>query len=622
MSITAETAKEHAKDPAVLCCRAEGGITIQAANLEDPAIFDDLVDSGLLNLDGALTIEQVLGAKLVKTCDSLTPLTADVVEGAKAASADEEKEEEKEEALAETASAAPAIPAAVVPGAVVSGGVLKIHIGEGKDIDIEMPMGFNGGAAHVEMPRQVMTVPEAVPAKEQEPKYIRSVTRKHYQITEVKRGPETKIEGTTLYIREGIEAEAIESQKLVHNLKIDIITPELYHTYSETIMDVQPIAVKEGDDEIGSGTTRVLDGVVMMVTGTDDNGVQIGEFGSSEGYLDENIMWNRPGAPDKGEIFIKTEVTIEAGTNMERPGPLAAHSATDVITQEIREALGKLADESLVVDTETFEQYRRPGKKKVVIVKEIMGQGAMHDNLILPVEPVGVLGAKPNVDLGNVPVMVSPLEVLDGCIHALTCIGPASKEMSRHYWREPLVTEVLNDEEVDLCGVIFVGSPQINAEKFYVSKRVGMMVEALDVDGAFVTTEGFGNNHIDFASHIEQIGMRGISVVGMSFCAVQGALVVGNKYMTHMIDNNKSESGIENEVLACNTLCKEDAVRALAMLKAAMAGEEVKKPEKKWNPNVKSTNVELISQDMDTTLELVANEQSLPMSKKRKEKYD
>ena len=46
MSITAETAKAHAHDPAVLCCRAEAGITIEAANLEDPAIFDDLVDSG------------------------------------------------------------------------------------------------------------------------------------------------------------------------------------------------------------------------------------------------------------------------------------------------------------------------------------------------------------------------------------------------------------------------------------------------------------------------------------------------------------------------------------------------------------------------------------------------
>ena len=616
MSITAETCKEYAKDPAVLCCRAEAGITIGPENLEDPTIFDDLVDSGLLNLDGCLTIEQILGAKLTKTCDSLTPVTADVIDAVQVEAAP------AEEVVEETAAPVAAVPATATT--TVSGGTLKIHIGEGKDIDIELPMGIGTGAAQaVEVPAEAVAAVEAAPAaaNNEEVKVVRTLTRKHFNITEVKRGPETKIEGTTLYIREGIEEEAVASQELVNSLKIDIITPEQYHTYSETIMDVQPIATKDGDDEIGSGATRVLDGVVMMVTGTDANGVQIGEFGSSEGYLDENIMWGRPGAPEKGEIFIKTEVVIKEGTNMERPGPLAAHTATDVITQEIREALKKL-DKSLIVDTEEFQQVRRPGKKKVVIVKEIMGQGAMHDNLILPVEPVGILGGKPNVDLGNVPVMVSPLEVLDGCIHALTCIGPASKEMSRHYWREPLVLEVLHDEEVDLCGVIFVGSPQINAEKFYVSKRVGMMVEALDVDGAFVTTEGFGNNHIDFASHHEQIGMRGVPVVGMSFCAVQGALVVGNKYMTHMVDNNKSESGIENEVLACNTLCHEDAIRALAMLKDAMAGTEVKKAEKKWNPNVKSTNVELISNVTGKPIELVANEQSLPMSEKRKEKYD
>ncbi|MBC5688842.1 D-proline reductase (dithiol) proprotein PrdA [Mediterraneibacter sp. NSJ-55] len=629
MSISAETAKEHAKDPAVLCCRAEEGITIQASNLEDPAIFDDLVDSGLLDLTGALTIEQVLGAKLTKTCDSLCPLTSDVVEGITAPT---EKKDGKQQNVAYADGTDPILRTGSVQKdwTSVQGGVLKIHIGEGKDIDIELPV-----TAATPAESSVQTVPAACgavqtpsadkiqdPEAETEEKTVRSLTRKHYRIKEVKRGPETKIDKDVLYIREGIEAECVASQELVHDLKIDIITPEEYHTYSETIMDVQPVACKEGDCELGTGVTRVLDGVVMMVTGTDDNGVQIGEFGSSEGYLDENIMWNRPGAPDKGEIFIKTQVTIEAGMNMERPGPLAAHAATDYITQEIREALKALEDDSLVADIEEFHQVRRPGKKKIVIVKEIMGQGAMHDNLILPVEPVGVLGAKPNVDLGNVPVCVSPLEVLDGCIHALTCIGPASKEMSRHYWREPLVLEALYDKEIDLCGVIFVGSPQINAEKFYVSKRVGMMVEMMDVDGAFITTEGFGNNHIDFASHHEQIGMRGIPVVGLSFCAVQGALVVGNKYMTNMVDNNKSESGIENEVLACNTLCTEDALRALVMLKNAMAGEEVKKPEKKWNPNVKSSNVELISNVTGKPVELVKNEQSLPMSKKRKEKYD
>ncbi|MFI3173292.1 MAG: D-proline reductase (dithiol) proprotein PrdA [Eubacteriales bacterium] len=613
MSITAETAKEHANDPAVLCCRAEAGITIGAANLEDPAIFDDLVDSGLLNLDGVLTIGQVLGATLTKTCDSLSPITADVVEGITAVA---------EEVVEEVVEATPVAPTIAGATTSVNGGVLKIHIGEGKDINIEIPTGITAGAATVaEIPAVASAATSVAAEVAGEEKVIRSLTRKYYNITEVKRGPETKIEGTVLYIREGIEAEACDSEELVTDLKLEIITAADYHTYSETIMDVQPIATKEGDDEIGFGTTRVINGAVVMVTGTDENGVQIGEFGSSEGFLDENIMWGRPGCPEKGEIFIKTQVTIVEGTNMERPGPLAAHTATDIITQEIREALKKL-DDTLVVDTEEFKQVRRPGKKKVVIVKEIMGQGAMHDNLILPVEPVGVLGARPNVDLGNVPVVASPLEVLDGCIHALTCIGPASKEMSRHYFREPLVLEALHDEEVDLCGVVFVGSPQINAEKFYVSKRVGMTLEAMDVEGAFVTTEGFGNNHIDFASHIEQIGMRGISVVGMSFSAVQGALVVGNKYMTNMIDNNKSEAGIENEVLGCNTLCHEDALRALAMLKADMCGEKVKSSEKKWNPNVKATNVELVSNVTGKAIQLVENEQSLPMSEKRKAKYN
>ncbi|GAA0864509.1 D-proline reductase (dithiol) proprotein PrdA [Paraclostridium tenue] len=622
MSITVETAKAHAKDPAVCCCRFEAGTVLEPSNLEDPAIFADLEDSGLLTItDDCLKIEQVLGAKLTKTVDALTPLTPDCVEGIVVAEeAKEEVEVEEVKEVAPVASVAPVAPVAA------SGQTIKIHIGEGRDINLEIPLSVaqGMGVAQQAAPVVAETV-EAVEVKAepvQEAKAVRSLTKKHFKIDKVVFAEETKIEGTTLYLRkpEELTKEAVDSEELVVDMKLEIITPAEYNKYSETIMDVQPIAAKE-EGEIGEGVTRVIDGVIMMVTGTDENGVQIGEFGSSEGVLETNIMWGRPGAPDKGDIFIKTQVTVKAGTNMERPGPLAAHCASDYITQEIREAL-KQADESLVVDTEELTQYRRPGKKKVVVVKEIMGQGAMHDNLILPVEPVGTLGAKPNVDLGNVPVVLSPLEVLDGGIHALTCIGPASKENSRHYWREPLVIEAMHDEEIDLVGVIFVGSPQVNAEKFYVSKRLGMMIEAMGVDGAIVTTEGFGNNHIDFASHIEQIGKRGVAVVGVSFSAVQGALVVGNEYMKYMIDNNKSKQGIENEILSNNTLCPEDAIRSLAMLKTVMGGEEVKAPERKWNANVKLNNVELIEKETGKKIDLVENEQILPMSEKRKNIYE
>lgn len=137
MSITAETAKAHANDPAVLCCRAEGGITIEPANLEDPAIFDELVDSGLLNLDGCLKIGQVLGAKLTKTSDSLCPLTADNVEGFKS---DDELAADK--APAEEEAPAEAAPVASVQGAVttIKHGKVVISIKEGKDIYLELPI--------------------------------------------------------------------------------------------------------------------------------------------------------------------------------------------------------------------------------------------------------------------------------------------------------------------------------------------------------------------------------------------------------------------------------------------------------------------------------------------------
>lgn len=642
MSITAETAKEHLNDKAVFCCRAEEGIVISPENLEDPGLFDDLVDSGLLSFpDDALTIGQVLGAKLTKTTDALIPITPGIIDAVQGGEekAEEVAVEEVEEVAAPVAEVAPVV--APVAQAAAPAGVFKLQIGKGENINLEIPLSaFAGQAASTVAPAAPVATP-AVEAKaeevkadapvaaakeekvEGESKFIRSLHTKHYKIDKVVFGEKTEIQGTTLVLRtpEDLCKEAAESQELVEDVKLEIITPDKYDTYSETIMDVQPICVKEEGD-LGHGITRELKGVVMVLTGTDANGVQIGEFGSSEGELERNIMWGRPGAPDKGEIFIKGQVTIRAGANMERPGPLAAHKAFDHITEEIRKALKELDDESLVVGNINIEQYRHPGNKKVLIVKEIMGQGAMHDNLILPVEPVGTLGAKPNVDLGNLPVMLAPTEVLDGGIHALTCIGPASKETSRHYYREPLVLEAMADEEIDLVGVLLVGSPQANSEKFYVSKRVGMTIEAMDIDGAIVTTEGFGNNHIDFASHIEEIGKRGVSVVGMTYSAVQGALVVGNEYMKAMVDNNKSKQGIENEILSNNTLCKEDAIRALAMLKTQMGGGTIKKAERKWNPNVKLNNVEVIEKATGQKIELLDNEQVLPKSKKRQEIYE
>lgn len=133
MSITLETAQAHANDPAVCCCRFEEGTIIAPENLEDPAIFGDLEDSGLLVIpENHLTVGQVLGAKLTKTLDALCPMTTDNVEGYKTAETDvEESTEEVVEA--------PVAPVATLTQA-TTGQVIKIHIQEGKDINLEIPL--------------------------------------------------------------------------------------------------------------------------------------------------------------------------------------------------------------------------------------------------------------------------------------------------------------------------------------------------------------------------------------------------------------------------------------------------------------------------------------------------
>lgn len=579
MSITQETLQQHLKDPAIFCCRREKGLVISAADLEDPSLFDDMVEAGLLTLsDDGLRIEQVIGSTLLTDVEALTPITRDVL--------DKINEVEEETAAApEEEKEAPAAP--VAKSAVGGNGMIHIEIGKAEKFEgltLDVPV-FAGTA-----PAPAAPAPEQAP-NAGEKTVIRNLVKKHIKINDVKLGNETSIKDGIITINKDIVKDAVKEDALCKSLELEVIHPNERHIYTETIMDVCPIATKV-EGELGEGITKVVDGVVFMLTGVDEDGVQVHEFGSSEGYLDEKIFFGHPGCADENDIIIRCHAVIERLSGMTRPGPFAAHKCQDYIVQAVREQLKGYEGE--VVREEICEDVRRVGNPRVVLVKEIMGQGAMHDNVICPTEPCGIQGGQKNVDCGNVPIILTPNQVRDGSIHALTCIGPATKEMTRHYIREPLVEGLAADEELDLVGVICIGSPQVNDEKLWVSERLGSLLEAMDLDGCIITTEGFGNNHIDFIQHIGQAGKRDIPVVGVSFCAYQGQLVVGNEYATAMVEENMDKGGFENDIAGCSCVTPEVAARAIQMLKNRMAGVEIKPAEKKWNNDIINNNNKIL----------------------------
>lgn len=246
---------------------------------------------------------------------------------------------------------------------------------------------------------------------------IRRLVIKTFHIQKVEFAEKTYVKDGVLYIRNNIEADVIDNEELVHSLKLKIIQSNEHDIFVNSIMDFSPIATKVLGN-LGEGITHVLTGITVMLTGVDEKGIQVAEFGSSEGILKEQVKFGRRGTPSEDDIIINIDVTLKDGQGTNRPGPMAAHRICDKIIMEIREYLKKMNGRFCDEKYEYFDKIK-PNKKKVVIIKQVAGQGCMYDTGVLGKEPGGFIGCRSIIDMGNMPMVLSPNEYRDGALRAM-----------------------------------------------------------------------------------------------------------------------------------------------------------------------------------------------------------
>lgn len=149
-------------------------------------------------------------------------------------------------------------------------------------------------------------------------------------------------------------------------------------------------------------------------------------------------------------------------------------------------------------------------------------------------------------------------------------IGPSTKETSLHHFRDPLLDVVSNDTDLDLLGIVIVGTPDGNEDKMLVGTRAAVLAEAMRADGVIISSDGWGNSDVDYSNTVEQLGIRDIPVTGLKFSGTVGQFVVTNDYLDGIMDINKSESGTETNVVGENNMTALDARKAMALLKLKM----------------------------------------------------
>lgn len=204
---------------------------------------------------------------------------------------------------------------------------------------------------------------------------------------------------------------------LIEKIDIRRILPDEHDQHTNTIMDIIPLATK-ALGKVGEGITNNLSGVYVILTGIDSAGRQVCNFGSSDGILKEKVAWGKMGTPLESDILISFDVVLKEGTWTDRSGPESAHSACDEFCQIFRQQM-KAFPSNKCAEKVTFQEDFDPFKKDIYIVKEVSGQGAVYDTRVFGREPGGYEGGHSVIDMGWMPVLVTPNEFRDGIMRAM-----------------------------------------------------------------------------------------------------------------------------------------------------------------------------------------------------------
>lgn len=248
-------------------------------------------------------------------------------------------------------------------------------------------------------------------------KLLHKLIHKTYHISEVCFGNQTSIKQGRLRINNRITENIVKSEPTIRNITVSIIKPGQHNIFVNSNLDFFPIACKVSGD-LGTGVTKLLSGVTVMLTGVEHNSrFQPSNIGSSEGILNEQMQLDTAGTPSSDDYILHIDILFEKGEGRTAEGIIAAHKAADAIVQETRNILRVLENESYT--TEEFYDRINPSKRKVVLVKIVSGLGNMYDTVLFPNEPCGIIGAHNIRECSNNPFVITPNQCRDGVIHSL-----------------------------------------------------------------------------------------------------------------------------------------------------------------------------------------------------------
>ena len=334
------------------------------------------------------------------------------------------------------------------------------------------------------------------------------------EIQDIQFSKECKVENGTLYVdADAVKAFMYEDDDVkawVKDFSFDIAKPGESTRITPVKDVIEPRVKVEGPggqfpgviakvDTVGSGKTHVLRGMAVVTAGK--------IVGFQEGIID----MSGPGADytpfSKLNNFVVIAEPVEGYENhkheYEHAVRIAGLRAATFVGEIGRNVTPDSTQEFETLGIkEGIEKY--PDLPRVAYVHMLQSQGLLHDTYVYGVDAKRTL-----------TTILNPTETMDGAILSGNCVSACDKNTTYHHQNNPVVAELFAQHGKKLnyvCNIITNENVYL-ADKQRSSDWTAKLCRLLDLDGAIVSQEGFGNPDTDLIMNCTKIEKQGVKTV-------------------------------------------------------------------------------------------------------------
>jgi len=330
----------------------------------------------------------------------------------------------------------------------------------------------------------------------------------YVHIRDIQFASESKVENGVLHINKDAVKKLILEDETIESVDLEIAKPGQSIRILPVKDVIEPRVKAEGRggmfpgmiakvDTVGSGKTNVLKGSAVVTTG------RIVAF--QEGIID----MAGPGA--EYTPFSQLNHLVVVCEPVEGLKQHEHEKAVRMAGLKTAAYLGQLAKDIVPDEVHTYETFgvkegleKMPGLPRVAYVQMLQSQGLMHDTYVYGVDAKKTLST-----------MICPTETMDGAIVSGNCVSACDKNTTYHHQNNPVIEDLFaqHGKTLNFVGMVITNENVYLADKQRSSDWTAKLCRFLDLDGAVVSQEGFGNPDTDLIMNCKKIEEEGVKTV-------------------------------------------------------------------------------------------------------------